>query len=52
VNAVRRLACVVAMVMSAALPTAQRQARTFDIYVVDVEGAMHRSLFRRRANRC
>ena len=34
----RRLGCVVAMVMIAALVSAQRQAKTLDIYVVDVEG--------------
>ena len=40
----RRLGCVVAMVMSAALVSAQRQGKTFDIYVVDVEGG-NASLF-------
>ena len=40
----RRLCCVVAMVMSAALVSAQRQAKTLDIYVVDVEGG-NASLF-------
>ena len=40
----RRLGCVVAMVMSAALVSAQRQAKTLDIYVVDVEGG-NASLF-------
>ena len=40
----RRLACVVAIVMSAALVSAQRQTKTFDIYVVDVEGG-NASLF-------
>src|SRR5215470_15900969 len=34
----RQLGCVVAIVMSAALLSAQRQAKTLDIYVVDVEG--------------
>jgi competence protein ComEC len=40
----RLLGCVVAMVMSAALVSAQRQAKTLDIYVVDVEGG-NASLF-------
>ncbi len=40
----RRLGCVAAMVMSAALVSAQRQAKTLDIYVVDVEGG-NASLF-------
>jgi beta-lactamase superfamily II metal-dependent hydrolase len=40
----RRLACVVAIVLSAALVAAQRQSRTLDIYVVDVEGG-NASLF-------
>jgi len=40
----RRLGCVVAIVMSAALVSAQRQEKTFDIYVVDVEGG-NASLF-------
>jgi beta-lactamase superfamily II metal-dependent hydrolase len=39
-----RLACVLAITMSAALLSAQRQAKTFDIYVVDVEGG-NASLF-------
>jgi hypothetical protein len=30
----RQLGCVAAIVMSAALVSAQRQAKTFDIYVV------------------
>jgi beta-lactamase superfamily II metal-dependent hydrolase len=34
----RRLACIVAIVVSAAVVSAQRQPKTFDIYVVDVEG--------------
>lgn len=40
----RQLGCVVAIVMSAALVSAQRQAKTLDIYVVDVEGG-NASLF-------
>ena len=40
----RRLGCVAAIVISAALVSAQRQAKTFDIYVVDVEGG-NASLF-------
>jgi len=40
----RRLACFVAIVMSAALLSAQRQGKTLDIYVVDVEGG-NASLF-------
>jgi competence protein ComEC len=40
----RQLGCVVAMVLSAALVSAQRQAKTLDIYVVDVEGG-NASLF-------
>ena len=40
----RRLGCVAAMVMSAALVSGQRQAKTLDIYVVDVEGG-NASLF-------
>jgi competence protein ComEC len=40
----RLLGCIVAIVMSAALVSAQRQAKTFDIYVVDVEGG-NASLF-------
>ena len=40
----RRLGCVVAIVISAALVSAQRQEKTFDIYVVDVEGG-NASLF-------
>ena len=40
----RRLGCVMAMVMSAVLVSAQRQAKTLDIYVVDVEGG-NASLF-------
>ena len=40
----RQLGWVVAMVMSAALVSAQRQAKTLDIYVVDVEGG-NASLF-------
>jgi competence protein ComEC len=40
----RPLGCVVAMVLSAALVSAQRQAKTLDIYVVDVEGG-NASLF-------
>lgn len=40
----RRLGCVVAMVMSVALVSAQRQGKTLDIYVVDVEGG-NASLF-------
>ena len=43
-KALRRLACVVAIVMSTAFLAAQRSARTFDIYVVDVEGG-NASLF-------
>ena len=42
--AMRRLGCVVAMVMSVALVSAQRQGKTLDIYVVDVEGG-NASLF-------
>jgi competence protein ComEC len=34
----RRLSCVIAIVVSTALASAQRQAKTLDIYVVDVEG--------------
>src|SRR5215213_5012912 len=34
----RRFACVAAIVISAAAMSAQRQPKTFDIYVVDVEG--------------
>src|ERR671936_340825 len=34
----RPLACVTAIVMSAALVSGQRQAKTLDIYMVDVEG--------------
>jgi competence protein ComEC len=34
----RRFACVLAIVASAALVSAQRAAKTLDIYVVDVEG--------------
>jgi len=40
----RQLGCVVVIVMSAALVSAQRQAKTLDIYVVDVEGG-NASLF-------
>ena len=40
----RRLCGVAAVVMSAALVSAQRQAKTLDIYVVDVEGG-NASLF-------
>jgi len=40
----RRLGCVAAIVISAALVSAQRQEKTFDIYVVDVEGG-NASLF-------
>jgi len=40
----RQLGCVVVNVMSAALVSAQRQAKTLDIYVVDVEGG-NASLF-------
>ena len=40
----RQLGCVVAIVMSAALVSAQREAKTLDIYVVDVEGG-NASLF-------
>ena len=40
----QRLGCIVAIAMSAALVSAQRQAKTFDIYVVDVEGG-NASLF-------
>ena len=34
----RRFICVVAIVVTGALASAQRAARTLDIYVVDVEG--------------
>jgi len=40
----RPLGCIVAIVLSAALVSAQRQAKTLDIYVVDVEGG-NASLF-------
>src|SRR5262245_43384941 len=43
-DAMRQLGCVVAMVMSAALISAQRQAKALDIYVVDGEGG-NASLF-------
>jgi beta-lactamase superfamily II metal-dependent hydrolase len=40
----RKIWCIVAVVTSAASVSAQRQAKTFDIYVVDVEGG-NASLF-------